>query len=359
MGRPRTKEIDDSTSVKDALSHARGDFAPLQGPHGDIEHPADLLPEDYDPPAPPVEARALIANSRRSQHERDATSRGFWRRAFEEERLAQEEHEPYRIHVAWRLTRLHLTLRGRLGVDEGLEDDETDWSEPLEAPSRHRLRPAELLVSKELLALIAQHPTSIDPPADPALYAQWHALHRALTHSLRLPDKIPRYPYASRRSLRMFIEEFATYWPTREQLVIYEESVVEETFDVLIKKGTRDALALLVESYGLSSKEALGTVKISKARAKRILETDIDEERAVMLLRLEDLRERAKVALDLRSEMNALKAIAIVQGFGRAEPEDALADFTRVVKKVAHQANGAPTKPMLTVASEPKRLTAS
>jgi hypothetical protein len=75
------------------------------------------------------------------------------------------------------------------------------------------------------------------------------------------------------------------------------------------------------------------------------MEAEIEEDRAILSMRLEDLIQRSRDALDMRVELGAIKQLAIVQGVTRAEPEDAMSEFARVVRKVTDQSPKALLEP--------------
>ena len=127
-------------------------------------------------------------------------------------------------------------------------------------------------------------------------------------------------------------------WPDLAMLFVYEGLLVDDILETMIQNGQHRARRLLVEQHGFKPHEIAGLLKLAKLEARDRMEADIEEDRAILTIRLEELIERAKESLDLRVELGALKQLAIVQGVTRAEPEDPASAFVKVIKKVANEA---------------------
>ena len=61
---------------------------------------------------------------------------------------------------------------------------------------------------------------------------------------------------------------------------------------------------------------------------------DVEEQRALMIARIQDVMYRSQDALDPRAELMALKLLGQTVGISRAEPEDMKSMFIKVVGQV-------------------------
>lgn len=124
-------------------------------------------------------------------------------------------------------------------------------------------------------------------------------------------------------------------FPSRFQIVAYEELLIEETLQAMTEYGQARTRKLLRDRHGLTRREVEGLCKIAKAWIRKQLESDIEEDRAFMVTRLEEFVRRAREGLDLRAELAGLKQLTIVLGLARSEMGDAMSDFVSVVSEVA------------------------
>lgn len=131
------------------------------------------------------------------------------------------------------------------------------------------------------------------------------------------------------------VETIRQMFPSRFQIVAYEELLIEETLNLMTQHGQTRARKYLRDRHGLSRREVEGLCKIAKAWIRKQLESDIEEDRAFMVTRLEDFVRRARVSLDLRAELAGMKQLTIVLGLARSEMGDAMSDFLNVVSEVS------------------------
>lgn len=125
-------------------------------------------------------------------------------------------------------------------------------------------------------------------------------------------------------------------FPTPLQLISYEVMVIDRTLDYMVKNpGDPKAMSWLYHKHGFTAGEARVIVRLAKSRARVVLETDLEDERAMMQLRLQDIARRAQQGLDLRAELAALKQLSIVQGLSKNDNNDIMAEFSDVVRAVS------------------------
>ena len=86
----------------------------------------------------------------------------------------------------------------------------------------------------------------------------------------------------------------------------------------------------LYDTYGLINTEAVSMVRLASryALTKR---RDIEEERALMVLRYEEFARRSREALNLPAELKAYKEMALVSGLTKVEPENENDELLKLV----------------------------
>lgn len=178
------------------------------------------------------------------------------------------------------------------------------------------------------------HPSANDPDYDPNDTKTDPLLHRYIATLT-----------ATAAHLRMFDDERTRLglsplldptlcrpaFPSRTMLVTWETLLIQETLDYLVKNGQPITKDMLARKYGFQHHEITQLMRMARDQAQRDAQSDIEQDRAVMILRLEDVARRTRESLDMRAEIAALKALAIVQGLQRVEPENAMRQFIDVV----------------------------
>lgn len=131
------------------------------------------------------------------------------------------------------------------------------------------------------------------------------------------------------------VETIREAFPSRFQLEAYEELLVEEALQAMTQFGQTRARKILRDRHGLTRLEIEGLCKIAKAHIRKQMESDIEEDRAFMVTRLEEFIRRARDSLELRAELAGLKQLTIVLGLARSEMGDAMSDFVNVVSDIS------------------------
>lgn len=124
-------------------------------------------------------------------------------------------------------------------------------------------------------------------------------------------------------------------WPTRLQLVAWEQILIEKTLKLLVDDGVATAHKRLEEEHGLNRRERQGLVTLAHKLAREQVSPDREDARAIMVLRLEDMVRRSRGCLDLGAEFKAMKQLSTILGLTDAEHNDPMTEFTRIVKQVA------------------------
>jgi hypothetical protein len=175
-----------------------------------------------------------------------------------------------------------------------------------------------------------------DPHEDLALVFYVKVVNQ-IAHDLQLDQGSLDDPDQGRYGMKGLtdVETIRQAFPSRLQIVAYEELLIEETLQTMTKFGQSRARKILRNRHGLSRREIEGLCKVAKAYIRRQLDADIEEDRAFMVTRLEEFVLRARESLDLRAELAGMKQLTIVLGLARSEMSDAMSDFLNVVKDVS------------------------
>ncbi len=263
-----------------------------------------MLKTSYQLPWPPQD------RTTQDSIEYEALVKSFFLEAFREERLTPEDLFADRLITAWRVVRLFAeTLR----VIQPGDPLPPELPEPIPSPPRERHRRAPHVFMAEV-----RIPSWLPDGPDPSEYRK--ALETAL-ELLRAPTRGRRYLF----------EHFPSY-----QQILEAEGVLEtETFHHLLDRGAVETVKTLEIKYGIPAGETPALLRQARARAQGLTLADNEDERALMVLRLESTAARAKDNLDLRAELAALKQTAIVQGLAKLEQNDPMRDFLDVVRTVS------------------------
>jgi len=314
-------------------------------------------------------------------------------KAFFEDRATPQDLAPYRVKVAWRLIREMCRMKGLAHPEDTLIDAvlptsrnidpwiiPEKWKRPAGAHlttlshisikyykqtedlaekfqyKRHVLEVAEgqpdFVVYPGLALLPPPIPwqwweqdqiskrrrvvENYDPHEDLTLVFYMKIVNQ-LAQELQIADGSFDDPDQGRYGLKGLtdVETIRELFPSRFQIVAYEELLIEETLNLMTQYGQSRARRYLRSRHGFSRREVEGLCKIAKAWIRKQLESDIEEDRAFMVTRLEDFVRRARVSLDLRAELAGMKQLTIVLGLARSEMGDAMSDFLNVVSDVS------------------------
>lgn len=342
-----------------------------------------LVARESPAPGTPLAVRADLTRPR--------TSREFWAEVFAESNKTMEDLAPYRIRVAWRWARETARLMGLLQEDELLCEALIPYRtaddavvDPWEAPAgpaqprghtkdaRHRGRVGDVVELMSPDAQSGRPGLTILPPEvplewldeaivreyDPADEKDDPELHRWLEAFERVVDylgiengsqKEPRSGTYGLYGLRQ-PRYTRLCFPSRYEIMAYEECILDETLNVLVRSGFRGAQRYLTKAYGLTLREIESMIQLARREAKRRTAGDVVEDRAIMVLRLEQFiaEARAKNPLDTKTPLLAMKQLAIVQGLAKAEIQDEMSQILNVMRDVASQPNKSLPGPAIT-----------
>lgn len=306
-------------------------------------------------------------------------------KSFANAQLTLEDLSGYRIKVAWRIVREIGKHQGRLLPDEpivkGVEPDSINpdpweipepfersnnpeisrdlWPEVIDCLIKAETLDDDLLYSRydadkgapriyPGLALLpppvpsrwitedGQIAANYDPYEDRALLA-YVEMVRAITRRLYVEQGSLADPDGGRFGLIGMLEPewVRMCFPTRLQIIAWEELLVEETLRYLVQGGEIHARKKLVEQHGLHGRELKTLLRLAYQLANEIVNGDTEDARALMVLRLNAYVQRAQDALDLKAELNGLKTLSVVQGLSAERQDDFLEQMVDAVKSIS------------------------
>lgn len=249
------------------------------------------------------------------------------------------ETKPSRIMVMWRIARTTAIAKGLCAEDETLdastELDPDPWITPFRpvgmgqgASPLRRARAARLIrVHAEARGLPLLPPREDEQALErwctaASIVAADLGVERSREGLLGLQGLLD--PHQCQRS------------DVRSQEVLaFEEMLLIESLDMLLDRGERAAIKHFREGYGFSHKEATGLLRVVKTQALERSAASIEEKRALMEMRYENMLGRYKETMDMDGELKASKELAKIQGLTRTEPENQAAEFFNVVRQVS------------------------
>ena len=117
------------------------------------------------------------------------------------------------------------------------------------------------------------------------------------------------------------------------ELELYEEQVLRWVLTRMTSdsRTSHQTVGELRETFGLSWRSCEGLVRAARGETMRLANTDQEEDRAMMVMRIESYISRARAAMDLDSESKGLKMLAAVQGLTRTDPKGRLDEIIEVI----------------------------
>ena len=264
----------------------------------------------------------------------------FWQRHFQAPLLPPESTLEHRLMVGWRLVRAHAMGKGLLSEDETLEE-----ALGLTVMNNSRSTGASVWdwpsSGKEENTLMALRPIPIVPPNEqsPEMCVaafnsdQFCAAYMELARMMEIPRGSEQFPDYGQLGLLMLKHPEIVHeaFPSRSLLVDFEERLIEQCAGLLVTSSSSSFGRTLKRQFGLNRTEIRSLKRLAMRTLAQDHAAEIEERRAMMCGRLENLAERARESFDLKAELGALKTMSIIQGLSANKPEDEVGDFVKVV----------------------------
>ncbi len=308
--------------------------------------------------------------------------------AFAEENMSLEDLKPQRVRVAWRICREIGRIKGQVPEDEMLFDclqGHPGNIDPWQIPERFKppvMQSYLRSMSQEAIYYMVKAETTLPeclqhceyddfntgtfkytsglgilPPIVPKIFRDDHGkvkddynpetdvslsyytkMIEAIIKELHIFRSGSKNPNEGRLGLIGLLDPttIRLAFPSRIEICTWEGMLVEEACQWLVEHSQQRVRQQLHDHYGLMPHECLSVIKMAKIHARKQLEGDTEEDKAIMVMRLEDFAKRARGSLDIRAELAALKQLSIIQGLARIDADDwvrEMVDSIRVESK--------------------------
>ena len=263
----------------------------------------------------------------------------LWVSAFAEASASRGITEEAVLEVAWRLTRCMAVMRGLLSPDQPL-----DTLTPAQGTSLGLVDPegitetsrSPLLAVRGALRGCPLSPVVLDPQNQQGEVEAFLVVAAAAAEidelRWRSEPLDAALPYLLPGAWDLFDPE---RWPTLADLVEHEDRRVEAVITKLIEASLNGTRAWLIEEQLFSRRTARALAAMALAHLGRAMRADREDRRGLMVARLESVAERARGALNLNAEIQALRLMGTVEGLtasGQASEDE---EFLDVVARVA------------------------
>lgn len=147
-----------------------------------------------------------------------------------------------------------------------------------------------------------------------------------LAEQLAVPRGAPEEPWAGEYGLAGLLNPYTarTAWPSRDELVLYEEELMLKVYDKACAVSQRATEIWLQQFFGLSRLEALDIVKTAIAVGAIIYNQGTDEMRTLEIKRLDSLEDTCDLANDPRAKIAAKRLKFRAQGLTQREDSEGL-----------------------------------
>ena len=233
--------------------------------------------------------------------------------------LTDEDLAPFRLVVAYRITRTLLTLSGRAEPTQTLMQSLPtleDWEQPCTSLNRYPKKRHHLLgpLALAIPFMDGYCPLPLVDPQGPEA-ENLRQFIDVLTRAMALDRGSLEAPASGRLGLHNLVEN----WPSPFELVQYETDLLLSVHNAVSERGRRPTRnQVLVAGLGYTPWEADELLQRAAQVAMRYARNrDVDVDREYQVERLEGIGDRCRQSLDTRGELNAVKQIAIATGINQ------------------------------------------
>ena len=361
-------------------------------PHFNIDPDAGLEGDErfiLDPTQPVEDPQFMVitdANGTRKiqvtpEQREEQIRKSIFKKAFAEQELTYNDLLPWRIKVCYRIVREMGRVRGLVCDNESLDyglkprpHNPDPWVIPEKYNRPKDRRPITAGVVDSILAAeelphdwrIRRRDFSDDtikeyvgvalfPPAIPDRFLtpegtiryeydpyQDRLLSAYLTIFVKTSDLLSvevgskSDPDLGRYGLTGILdaETIRAVFPTKIQILTWEHVLIDQVLDMLIEGSQRWVRRRLFEMYGFFDREIDSLIQLAQARAMQQHCGDKDQNRAIMVMKIQDFIRRSKDGLNFKAEMDGLKQLSIVMGLTAEQEDTILGDLVDLMKRV-------------------------
>lgn len=210
------------------------------------------------------------------------------------------------MHAAYRAVRITLLSKGLLSPGESLYEAVVEKFDGDILTQRASVRQDSTLgaIAGEAHDLPTVATDDLSPDETKSFAA--HLLYAAIQAGYDPNDECLHWFHPD------LIEEF---WPSAELLLRFEERFLQRVGKVLVSRGRQRAMNALTKVLGEpASCERKDWGALPMAYVRNFLEGTTEDDRTLVVARLEVIASKARNELDLKTEMQAVKMIAQVKG---------------------------------------------
>lgn len=240
-----------------------------------------------------------------------------WSASFDADSRDFDAVHNARLKTAWRIVRTHAICKGQISPEErlGMLPEEL-WYAPMPDSSSKNRTTTALQICDDFCGL-GLLPTEYQE-------AKYTAAFFRVARILEIPD----YDLIG-------FDEYI--YPSREDIIRFEYQFVQDYCKDFLYAGNSRTFNRLIAQDNLTELETIGLLELIKAEISRGINFDTERDRRMMVARLEDYLRRAQDSADLRAEMQGLKALSVVQGINKAEPEDTITLVATIARDLAKE----------------------
>ena len=114
-------------------------------------------------------------------------------------------------------------------------------------------------------------------------------------------------------------------WPTRDELILYEEELLLHVFDKLSNKSSYAANQDLIHNFGFDRFEAVDIVKTATEAGGILYQENAENQRAIILKQLDTIADDCKDAMDPRARLATIKMKAQILGLTQSTENESMA----------------------------------
>lgn len=328
-------------------------------------HIEGLFDAEPDDPVTANEAVAVRPERTPSIEMTHSELLAMMRAAFRKQAESLQDWTQYRIQAAWRIVREMAAISGLVQEDEKLAEmpemnpDPWLFGGACPSPNAADQRTAQLWGAVERMT--GRDGLPLLPPQVPAEFRDEYGVRsdynpRNIDHDRRLHEYLelvsfialtlhivdgsPQDPEAGIKGMEGLEDPWVARiaWPSRLQIITWEDHLVCQALDWLVEDGKEAARDRLQAAYGLQPHEVKRVLRLALAEAgARIMNGSVEEERGLMVLKLEKIESKAVRDGQLKVALAASKQAAIVLGLNKVDPDDILKEFADIVRDRARR----------------------
>jgi hypothetical protein len=266
----------------------------------------------------------------------------MWVKVYSEGELRSHELDGYRTVVVWRLTRELAFRQGRMHRDERIQEAliEDDFFTPA-VTGKPRVKPSKDPMDEWSLKLLLSENggVALRPTKDADHNYQLSLVVMRLTEAMWLLRGSEDLPHLGHYGLDGLTHPLTMgdRWPSIEDILRFEDTLMDQIQEFLLKFPRRRAQKQLQKMLDLSAQEAQALLKLAASEARAMMNLDVETNRALQIGQMEEIAFQAREAADIPNELKAQKEIGELTGVRKADRESDLETLVGVMNHIASE----------------------